>query len=62
MERIINKHGKPVATITERQSRTEIHDRHGRLLGYCQNGKTYDKHGHLLANSEVPGLLIKEEL
>ena len=33
----------------------------GKTLGYCRNGKTYNRLGGIVAHSEQPGLLYDED-
>lgn len=39
---------------------TKVYDAHNVLLGWCQNGQTRDAKGTLIAQGEVPGLLVPE--
>lgn len=40
-------------------SRLVVIDNRGCSLGYCENGKTLDTHGYVVAKGEVPGILYK---
>jgi hypothetical protein len=38
---------------------TRVIDKHAKFLGYCRDGKTFDKNCKIVAQSEEPGLLFK---
>jgi hypothetical protein len=55
---IRDKSGYVLYSITESGNRKVVMDKHGYVLGWMSENKTYDKHGFLIVNGESPGLLL----
>ncbi len=58
METIHDSQGTIICLINESMGQRNVYDLSGSLLGWCANGQTRTANGTLVANSEVPGLLV----
>jgi len=51
--------GRIVYRVVNDENVRAVYDSADRLLGYCEDHRTIDIHGELVANGEAPGALLR---
>ena len=54
-----NSKGQIVYRTNSHMGITKVYDVHNRLLGWCQNGQTRNAQGLLIAQGEIPAMLVQ---
>jgi len=56
-KKILDVNGKILYRTEQVGDQIKVYDKAGRLLGWCRDGKTFNKRGEIVARTESPGVL-----